>query len=388
MPIGLNQPLFSPDELVQNQQRKVELIETCASQESVLVGAGLGRRLGYPTWDELLGKLHDLVVSLASEKGKPFIKPPDWANNPLNYADLLRSHVQVCTNSLDRYHNFLSRTFDARGNDPLHKQLVELPFRGIITTNYDPSLDQALADKENDPTKAVDNHFVVDQDHARDVSEFILSLRLRRPSRRQIAHLHGRFNLPSGITLTESDYRRRYDSCFDASQKQELSELIQSRNISAAIEYVEKNLPEWTLHRKFLWTLLSSRSAVFVGFSMEDPYFKQMLRTVVKDLWRWDQPSHFAVMALATDDALAKGKAELLRSEYGVAVVFYENRDGRHAELESLVQEISSMCGVGRPQEASPKREVPEPPEKSSLDELKARLTNISERTRRRTGPP
>jgi hypothetical protein len=165
------QPLFSPDDLSENKRTRAELIAACASQESVLVvGAGPSRRLGYPTWDELLDRLHELVVTIAKDHDRPFTKPPDWAINPLSYADSLRSHLEACTNNLDRYHSFLRLTFDSRGTDMLHGQLVALPFRGIVTTNYDPSLDHALAN--NEPSRAVDNHFVVDREHAHDVCGF------------------------------------------------------------------------------------------------------------------------------------------------------------------------------------------------------------------------
>ena len=36
----------------------------------------------------------------------------------------------------------------------------------------------------------------------------------------------------------------------------------------------------WTLHRKLLWAVLATRRVVFIGFSMEDPYFDNMLETV------------------------------------------------------------------------------------------------------------
>ena len=374
------QPLFSAEEFAENKSRKAELIKACASQESVLVvGAGMSNRLGYPTWGELLDHLHELVATLGKEHNRPFSKPPDWTTNPLSYADSLRSHVQACTNNLDRYHSFLRRTFDFKGADTLHRQLVALPFRGIVTTNYDPSLDHALA--VNEPSRAVDNHFVVDRDHAHDVSDFVASLRHRGFRRRQIAHLHGRFNSPHSIVLTESDYRKQYNRSFDSGQRRELFDLIQSQGLDAVIDHVESNLPEWTLHRKFLWALFSTRSAIFVGFSMEDPYFTYMLNTVVNDLWRWDQPSHFAVMPLSEGDALAKEKARRLRSQYGVAVVFYENPDGRHGELDSLVQEMCSACDVRGVQRTAPDVEDGQPIKTSGMSGWMAR---INDRTRRR----
>jgi hypothetical protein len=78
------QPLFSAEESIENQQRKTELIEACASTESILVvGSGLSNRLGYPTWSELLENLQNLVLSLAKDHALPFIKPLDCDGNLL-----------------------------------------------------------------------------------------------------------------------------------------------------------------------------------------------------------------------------------------------------------------------------------------------------------------
>lgn len=380
----LEEPLFSPEELALNQHRKGELIATCAADESVLVvGAGLSQRLGYPTWSQLLVDLRTLAVTLGEQSSKPFVEPPDGAENPLRYADCLRSHVQTCMNNLDRYYSFLFETFRERGTDFLHQAIVRLPFRGIVTLNYDPSLDYALANRE--PARAPDNHFVVDRNHGRLVSEFLAGLRAGKSSvPRRIAHLHGRFDLPSSIVLTERDYQDRYETRFEGARRQRLLELLATASPAAAVEHVESNLPEWSLHRKFLWTLLSSRSVVFIGFSMEDPYFNQMLKTVVNDLWLWDQPSHFAVMALSPSDALAKAKARHLHSEYGVAVVFYENRDGQnHGELDGLIQEICGACGLGGPQEFGQATEELGAPahEQRSASQW---MANVNERMRRR----
>ena len=78
---------------------------------------------------------------------------------------------------------------------------------------------------------------------------------------------------------------------------------------------------------------------------MTDPYFERMLKTVVKDLWLWNAPTHFAVMGLEVDGG-EKERAKRLRWEYGVEVVFYDNQDGKHAGLESLISEICNACNV------------------------------------------
>ena len=367
MSIEQGEPLFSSKELADNQRAKTELIDACVSQESVLVaGAGLSKRLGYPLWNELLGDLRELAVSLAVRSDGQLEASADCAADPLCYADHLRKRLEACPNGLDRYHAFLRKHFETRGRrDALHRQLIELPFRGIVTTNYDPALDDELAASQ--PGNS-DCHFVVDQEHAPDVARFLSSLRLRASHPRQVAHLHGRFNSPTSIILTESDYRKCY-----------------GHGLRPAADETGRQPPEWTLHCKFLWTLLATRAAVFMGFSMEDPYLERMLQSVVKDLWQWDDPPHFAVMALSADRKPAKDKARLLRSDYGVAVVFYDNSDGRHSGLESLVQEIYDACRVPTRRPLESEEQPPKVPSHTPRG-MQQWMQRINQRTRARGG--
>jgi hypothetical protein len=366
MSIEQSEPLFSPKELADNQRAKAELIDACISQESVLVaGAGLSKRLGYPLWNELLGDLRGLSVSLAARSDGRLQLPDDCAGDPLCYADQLRAQIEARPNGLARYHAFLRKRFERRGpRDALHRQLIELPFRGIVTTNYDPALDDELAASQ--PGNS-DCHFVVDQEHAPDIARFLASLRLRTNHPRQVAHLHGRFDSPKSIILTESEYRQ----CYGHGLTTAPGEAGQA--------------PNWTIHRKFLWTLLATRAAVFMGFSMDDPYLKRMLQTVVKDLWQWDDPPHFAVMALSADRKPAKDKAQLLRSDYGVAVVFYDNSNGRHSGLESLVQEICDACRVVTRRQLESEEQPPKAPSHVPRG-MQQWMQKINQRTRARGG--
>ena len=101
----------------------------------------------------------------------------------------------------------------------------------------------------------------------------------------------------------------------------------------------------WTLHRKLLWAVLATRRVVFIGFSMDDPYFKKMLETVIEDLWGWDKSIHFAIMSIVPDSAKdSKDKAEKFKNKYGVDTVFYENFDGSYKGLYHVVAEIFEQC--------------------------------------------
>ena len=125
------------------------------------------------------------------------------------------------------------------------------------------------------------------------------------------------YQYPESIILSSKDYQEAYE--------QEDSEL--------------------TFRRGFLLSVLAGYHLVFVGFSMEDPYFNKMLEIFSKDFWGWDDSTHFAIMSISPESAEdSRTEAEDRKSKYGVATVFYENYDKRHQGLEDIVDEIAKSC--------------------------------------------
>ena len=316
-----NQEIFTPDERDENEERKRELIDLVASGEATLiVGAGSSARVGYVTWKRLLEELEDLANRCGT--GLDQARKDD----KLAYAEDIKSHIQNKTENLSRYYALLENLFSPKEPpfEDFHRQLVALPFRGILTTNYDTVLEAALGELE--PPFAYDNSFVIDENSAGRVHEFLMAMNNDKRITRRIAHLHGKFDTPSNIILSIEDYYRAYGLRLSADQVQRDS--------------------EWTLHRKLLWAVLATRRVIFVGFSVEDPYFNEMLETVSVDLWRWDKSIHFAIMSITSSDVEdSQAKAERLNSEYGVSTVFYEDSDNSHQGLIDIISEIYVACG-------------------------------------------
>jgi hypothetical protein len=176
---------------------------------------------------------------------------------------------------------------------------------------------------------------------------------------RRIAHLHGTFNPADSIILSIEDYERAYGLNLTDEEGQ------------------EKNQSK--LRFRLLWAVLATRRVVFVGFSMEDPYFKKMLEIVSTDLWGWDKSIHFAVIGISTEDPNkdSKDKAKRFKNNYGVDTVFYEvfkeahQRDS-HQRLEDLFVEIAGQCEsrsqlIGQTQDLSDDRDPPESEEPRSV---------------------
>ena len=327
------QEIFTPEERDKNSERKRELIEFVASGEVILiVGAGSSARLEYVTWKQLMDQLEHLA-------GKCSGFEPDHEKRQkelLAYAQDIKSHICASFDGLDKYYDFLYELFQPKlpAHDDFHRMLVELPVRGILTTNYDTVLEAALSEKKREierKEKEVplidETPLVIGKDPPRLLHEFLLS-RVNDPKIPQrIAHLHGMYRNPDSIILTLDDYSKSYGL----------------HDEKASMH--QRSADTWTLHRKLLWAILATRRVVFVGFSMEDPYFNKMLETVSADLWGWDKSIHFAIMRISRRNSDApKRKAERLKDKYGVDTVFYEGADDSHLGLYHIVAEIHDAC--------------------------------------------
>ena len=364
-----NQEIFTPEErdenedrkrelidLVtsgENEDRKRELIDLVASGEAVLmVGAGSSARVRYVTWDGLLEELE----SLACQCGCGFEKDEEKrVRKPLEYAEDIKSHICEKEGGLGRYYNLLDDLFKPKSPayDKFHRMLVDLPFRGILTTNYDTVLEEALlgrkieAEREGRQIRPIDvMPLVIGPDTPRLIHEFLLARNNDPHIPQRIAHLHGLYRYRESIILSTNDYIEAYGEY--------VAEDNETENIEAEGKDEVNTRVVWTLHRKLLWAVLATRRVVFVGFSMEDPYFNKMLDIVSTDLWGWNKSIHFAVMGISNKNIKdSKDRANTLKDEYGVDIVFYEILENevpekKHKLLESLFADIVKQCESGK----------------------------------------
>ena len=275
----------------------------------LFVGAGSSKMVGYPTWGELIRELERVAAAC----GDGFVADPDiLGRDPLEflaYVDAIKAHIHARTgNNNALYHTFLVRTFGERGFAPLetHHQMVRMPFRGIITTNYDFVLEAALVRefKESGHTNSLD--FGID--HPFLIKEFLQ--RLTVPGQqRQVLHIHGCNRSPAHMVLGLADYQAAY--------------------------------ADGSLLRDVMHTILTSYKLVFVGFSLTDPYFRGLLARVVARFELKGVPMHFAITDISPGNAPEqKTRANQLQLEYSTEVVFYERLDETHRGLRDLITEL------------------------------------------------
>jgi SIR2-like domain len=321
--------VLANDALAANRSHREAMCELVASNEAIaFVGAGMSAALNYPSWNALLQSL----TKEAEELGEFAPEGITPTADPLTFAEALYRHFES-HNKVDQFRSFLGRQYGPKseGCSESHRKLVKLPFKALVTTNYDTCLEQALLDDDMAcHRRPRTDQCVIIKRTATDrhvIGNFLRSLDDRSSDRtRRVAHIHGVYSDTENIVLTASDYASAY-------------------GFSVKDGGVGKRLLEWPFHRRFAWSLLATRRLIFFGSSLDDPYLRAMLDAVTDDLWEWDQPIHFAIVPL---DERSLGSLETDLStfrKYNLQLVFYDNLDSSYRGLDRLIEEAGERLG-------------------------------------------
>jgi hypothetical protein len=152
-----------------------------------------------------------------------------------------------------------------------------------------------------------------------------------------VLHLHGYWENPDDLVLTERDYAERYGMLERGESAPLATSAIGDRRLD-------------TLHRKVLWALLTMRQVLFIGFSLEDPAFQLVLTIVREDFDLAPDPApHYALFPASSEDR-REYDAEVLK-RIGVMPVFYHvvtDSSGKenHDALPKLVEDIGARLGI------------------------------------------
>lgn len=284
-----------------------------------LIGAGFSQRVGYPSWDRLLNEMADRLDDERKRHGNG--DGPVTAGHPL--PDLLRRHedflwrAEELRQRLDEepYRDFLRTRFAPRQEeDSCLDMLVRLPFRHILTTNYDDSIEQAFRRAHH---RDID---VVVWDDGTNARQMMYDL-LRTDLPRRLVYLHGRMGEEVNVILTDRDYAERY-----------------LRNDSTV--------------RK-LFAIFAMQRLVLFGFSLRDPDLSAIMRQVAGALG-YDRARHFAFVGLKAGDGNNPGEDREIerrrfRQKYGVDAIFYDAANA-HLLLKVLMEHMLAVCeGRARP---------------------------------------
>ncbi len=287
-----------------------------------LVGAGFSQRVGYPSWDRLLNEMADRLDTERARHGNGDVR----AAVPV--PELLRRHedflwrAEELRQRLDEeaYHDFLRARFAPRQEeDACLDMLVRLPFRHLLTTNYDDSIERAFRSAHG---RDID---VVVWDDGSNARQMMYDL-LRPDLPRRLVYLHGRMGEEVNVVLTDRDYAERY-----------------LRNDSTV--------------RK-LFAIFAMQRLVLFGFSLRDPDLSAIMRQVAGALG-YDRARHYAFVGLKAGDGETPGEDREIerrrfRQKYGVDAIFYDGANS-HLLLKVLMEHMLAVCeGRARPSGGTP----------------------------------
>lgn len=265
-----------------------------------LVGSGASVRAKLPSWEQLLRRLIAECKNNVSsfdendeEELLRLLEDHQW----LEVAEACRSFLRP-----NFYRDVLTSVLGLNNLDTtqLHRLLMELPFRAILTTNYDTLIEQAFSRSGNGiiPT-------FTHQDRAelakatRSTSKFLLKL-------------HGDIRRVESIVLTADDYDL----------------LLANPGYRTAIT-----------------TLIGSSTLVILGYGFRDPDLNLVLRGYSAAFKGFGGP-HFAF--LANTGAILRRSLE---AQFDVQVIDYDPKDD-HSELEQHLSDLQSVIADERARRA------------------------------------
>lgn len=325
----------------QNEEVRKILVELLNTGQALLVvGAGCSLDLRYPSWPQLL----DMLKS----KFAPQLLLPE---DPSLAAYEIKKAAKKSSGDLVVYERTIESIFSPKESNcqPFHCELVRLGFAGIATVNYDmvleASVSAAFADRY--PYCPALNMCCPEDRHR--IEQYLR--KLYKPPERptDILHLHGTYNRPGHLVLSWDDYECHYNGA--------------SRDENLVV--APSKGPGFTFHRRVLWSLLTTRSLVFVGFGSDDKYFNGMMEVWHSDFDLHEEWAHIAIVGVSSDEEREKWDSFLCRNS--VRPIFYhvpgDNRTN-HRALHSMIHEIATLRGVQYQTQPS-------------LDDLNARLLDM-----------
>ena len=261
------------------------------------IGSGCSIDSGTPSWSEMLSLVVNRLDSTIKER---------ILNDTKYQKDLDKQKFPKCFSRIESYagREIIEKTvveeikkINTIGS--LTKLLVQFPFKGYITTNYDVLLEKAFQEIKEYDWLPIGNT----KEEVRKISG--------DPSR-VIWHIHGSVELPnnkSQLIITEDDY----DSM-----------------------YIEENNPFFTQLRG----LLGHARIVFVGFGFED---QEVLR-LLKKVGLLSNPARtlYAFMSGSTGAERDEDRKEFLKN-YNIDIIPYKVVDGNHKKLVELFKAYSSF---------------------------------------------
>jgi hypothetical protein len=307
-------PLIDADRNRHAMEQLLALLRT--GQPYAMTGSGVSVWAGYRTWRQVIDRL---ATAVRQRRGAE-----------VNTEMIIRNHEDLlfCAQVLGReltpedFREFVRQEFGPNGR-PLHDvlyRLAQMPFRHVLTLNFEESLEKAHA--------AVELRCgTVSCCNRTETSRFLASIDWPDYPR-QVVHLHGVYTDPTEtIALTENGYRHLYR--------------------------------DNRLFQQFLWLLAATKRIVFLGFGFEDTDFLNAMRDAARDVHE-NGNRHFAVIGIGQEEDDGPFR-QRLNERFLVEPIFYElTEEGvdRYAGFPELINGIAHELALP----VLPSAEIAAPP--------------------------
>jgi hypothetical protein len=220
----MDMPALAPDDIA------LHIAATLRRPNPVLfAGAGVGCRVGFPTWDGYIEHLARECERFGDADSALLIRRRLQQRNHLGAATVFKTTSVIPEGEIWKA---LSNPFRAQVSDADIDKLVpliSLPFSALVTTNYEHSLHDACAKGRGRWVEPVERGALRSASLSRDFF---------------VARIHGGAERPQSMVVDAADYRLLY----------------------ADADYLD-----------FLLNILSARTCLFVGFSFLDPAIRHVL---------------------------------------------------------------------------------------------------------------
>lgn len=272
------------------------LRDAIASRRCVaLVGAGASQTSSFPSWKKLL----ETLVSDGRREG--IIKPTEEKEIKQSLKDSSK-YLDIAQYLADRFgeadiRSRISKIFDDSSKVPsaLHKSLMDINFRFLVTTNYDRLLENAYAAKHGTTPTIFTQKNVDDFADALWENKFF------------ILKAHGDVASRTSIVLTQRDYRE--------------------------IIFTSPG------YRHLLASIFTNYMVLFIGASLSDPEVNLMLASL-HSAFHGSGKKHFALIEEASTQEFM---IERWRKDYNINAIKYKKSDNSHPEVLDFVKRLKGI---------------------------------------------
>jgi hypothetical protein len=181
----------------------------------------------------------------------------------------------------------------------LHKALISLRQRIIVTTNFDKFLEAAWSDINKDATHYPKTEISITDE----------SFKAFRDNREYIFKIHGSIDDPSSIIFSRSDYN-------------------------------QKAYGNWA-YTKFVETMLLTHTIIFIGFSLNDPAISYILEMYAQHLPK--ARPHYIFLS----EPVSQQYIEISKRLRRIFIIPYNNKNN-HEELTSLIEDLGAQASERR----------------------------------------